>query len=68
MATLTAQNRNGVTLSNLSRNNVTFSAGDNVGKLSYLTTDTPDFILVGATETDYLILWGDFTMTAETRN
>lgn len=58
MATLTAQ----------TRHSVTFTPQDNLGRVSYMTTDTPDYILVGSTESDYLILWGDMVLTAETKN
>ena len=43
--------------------NPTWSRQQNVGALSYLTTDAPDYILVGSAENETLILWGDIVFT-----
>ncbi len=63
MATLTNISKNIVALTNVGKNNVSISNKNNVNILSYLVTPDLNNILVGATETDTLILWGNLSFT-----
>ena len=62
-ATLTNIAKNNVTLSNFSKNSASVSNKNNVNILSFLVTPNLNKILVGSTETDTLILWGDLSFT-----
>ena len=63
MTTLTNILKNSVTLSNFSKNNANVSNKNNVNILSFLVTPNLNKILVGSTEADTLILWGDLSFT-----
>ncbi len=50
-------------LTNISKNTATLANKNNVSLLSFLVTPNLNKILVGATETDTLILWGNLSFT-----
>ena len=62
-ANLTNGLKNNATLVNFSRNASSISNKNNVNILSFLVTPNLNKILVGSTETDTLILWGDLSFT-----
>ncbi len=63
MAILTNISKNTATLTNVGKNNASISNKNNVSLLSFLVTPNLNKILVGATETDILILWGNLSFT-----
>ena len=68
MATFANQSKSSASFANQSKNSATFANQNNLGVLSYLVTDAPDFVLVGSAEADTLILWGDTAYTNLTKN
>jgi len=49
------------TFTNLVKNASTFANDVMSGIVGYITTDTPDYILVGSTEAEFLV-WSDITL------
>jgi hypothetical protein len=56
------------TYSDVARNSTDYTDAPAVGRLSYLLTDTPDFILVGTDEDETLILWDTTEFSDVARN
>lgn len=54
--------------SSLSRNTTTYDEALALGRLTYLVTDEPCFILVGSASDETLILWEDTAFSTSSRN